>query len=105
MQHTPQSLAQAGTNYPSANDAAPVVARHTSNSTPDVGESRLSDSQREEAIARAGQAIERHMAIYARESCLAARGDADRARLCMERLIAGRSPEQVRRMELERGLA
>lgn len=71
-----------------------------------VGESRerMCDQEREEAIRRAGKAIESHMARYAKTSDLMDRGDADRARLLMQRLIAGRSAEQVAKLELERGL-
>lgn len=65
----------------------------------------MTDAEREEAIQRAGKAIEKHMAIWASDGCMAARGDVDRARQSMEALIAGRSPEQVARMEAERGLA
>lgn len=65
----------------------------------------MADDDREEAIQRAAKAMEHHMAIYASTSCLAARGDADRARLLMQALIAGRSREQIQRMEAERGLA
>ena len=59
----------------------------------------MTDAEREDAILRAGKAIEKHMATYASTSCLSARGDADRARLLMQALIAGRSAEQVARME------
>lgn len=72
-----------------------------------VGEppERMSDEEREDAICRAGKAIEHHMGLYAASSDLMDRGDADRARLLMQQLIAGRSAEQVARMERERGLA
>jgi hypothetical protein len=72
-----------------------------------VGESRdrLSDEEREAAIHRAGKAIEHHMALYAASSNLADRGDADRARLLMQQLIAGRSAAFVAKLELERGLS
>jgi hypothetical protein len=65
----------------------------------------LTDSEREAAIVQAGKAIEHYMAEYERTGCFGARGDADRSRRLMELLIRGRSPEQVARMERERGLA
>jgi len=65
----------------------------------------MTDDEREEAIQRAGKAMEHHMAIYTSTSCFAARGDADRARILMQALIAGRSREQIQRMEAELGLA
>jgi hypothetical protein len=65
----------------------------------------MTDSDREQAIVRAGKAMEKHMATYERTGCFSARGDADRARRLMELLIAGRSKEQVRKLEQARGLA
>jgi hypothetical protein len=65
----------------------------------------MSDAEREAAIVQAGKAIEHYMAEYERTGCFGARGDADRSRRLMEMLIRGRSPEQVARMERERGLA
>jgi len=59
----------------------------------------LSDADREIAIVFAGKAIEKYMADWEAHGCFAAHGDADRARRLMELLIAGRSPEQVARME------
>lgn len=79
----------------------------------------LTDVQREEAILRAGQCLERHMSK--REAALleyditgdfAAKGLADRHRLMADYalhlqmdLIRGRSAAAVARMESERGLA
>lgn len=65
----------------------------------------FSDDDREAAIKRAGAALEKHMAQWEETGCFAARGDADRARRLMELLIAGRSAEQVAKMERERGLS
>lgn len=53
---------------------------------------RMTDAEREEAIRRAGKALEQHMAVWQAEGCMAARGAADRARSLMGALIAGRSP-------------
>lgn len=64
----------------------------------------LSDDSREEAIRRAGRAMEAHYFRWCCTGNFADKGDADRARLLMERLIAGRSREQVRRMEIRKGL-
>jgi hypothetical protein len=62
------------------------------------------DAQREVEILHAGREIEEHMRQYAETGDFAARGAADRARLRMEELIRGRSPEVVARLEQERGL-
>lgn len=64
----------------------------------------LTDEAREQAIVRAGKAVEKHMATWERDHCFAARGDADRALRLMEQLIAGRSAEMVARLARERGL-
>jgi hypothetical protein len=92
---------------PCVQDAAPDSVNpsddaHTSRRTSET--QPFSDEEREDAIRRAGKAIEHHMALYASSSDLMDRGDADRARLLMQRLIAGRSAEQVGKLELERGL-
>jgi hypothetical protein len=65
----------------------------------------LSDSEREAAIKRAGELIVHYMNLWEKTSDFQYRGDADRARRLMEILIKGRSPEQIARMERERGLA
>lgn len=64
----------------------------------------ITDEQREAAIALAAAAVERHMAEYERTHCFGAYGNADRARMSMESLIKLRSPEQIAKMERERGL-
>lgn len=77
-------------------------------SLPDVGRSahhRLTDSERENAIHRAGDLFLKYMAKYEATSDLQYLGDARRALLNQSLLIQGRSPEQVARMEKERGLA
>jgi hypothetical protein len=108
MQFSPAAY-KVDTHSPAPKVATAEVLQHVGASQSDgVGEGRLcipmTDAEREEAIKAAGQAIERHMAEYAASGCFAARGAADRARRFMEQLIAGRSPEQVARMEQERGL-
>lgn len=72
---------------------------------PSVGQHRLSDSERENAIHRAGDLFLKYMAKYEATSDLQYLGDAKRALLNQSLLIKGRSPEQVARMEKERGLA
>ena len=70
-----------------------------------VGEVRLSSFQREEAIWRAGQAMER---AYGDFQLTGHQTDLDRAYRHLEQmreLVAGRAPAVVRQMELERGLA
>ena len=71
--------------------------------SPDVTPT-LSDDEREAAIQRAGKFIESSMAEWDESGCFAARGRAERARMLMEALIRGRSPERVAQMERERGL-
>lgn len=101
--HQSQSASPAGA---SGNQQAPsYVAAQQAQEFVGEAPDRMSDEEREDAIRRAGNAIEHHMAQYAASSNLADRGDADRARLLMQQLIAGRSAEQVARMERERGLA
>ena len=82
-----------------------VGQKNTSSSTCWSETHQFTDADREAAIVRAGRAVEKHMTRWEAEGCFAARGDADRARMLMERLIAGRSPEFVARLEAERGLA
>lgn len=65
---------------------------------------KLTALEREEAIRHAGRLIEKHMAEWERSGCFAARGKAIYAQQCMERLIKGRSPEQVASMERAAGL-
>lgn len=56
------------------------------------------DAQREVEILHAGREIEAHMARYGETSDLGDLGAAHAARLRMQALIAGRSPEQIARM-------
>lgn len=70
-----------------------------------VGHHRLSDSERENAIHRAGDLFLKYMAKYEATGDLQYLGDARRALLNQSLLIKGRSPEQVARMEKELGLA
>lgn len=71
-----------------------------------VGEAlhRLTDAERAAAIERAGMLIVASMEEWERSGCFAARGRAVYAEQCMSRLIKGRSPDMVARMERERGL-
>lgn len=90
-----------------AGQPSPTVADVRCDATqPFVGESRevLSDAERETQIVAAGQLLERRYAVYEETGCFAALGDAHRAESVMRKLIAGRSPEQVARMESARGL-
>lgn len=78
----------------------------------------LSDDAREDAIRRAGKALQLHMeahetlsAVHAATGCFADQGEADRqlrmaheAKRLMVTLIQGRSREQVRRLEIKAGL-
>jgi epoxyqueuosine reductase QueG len=65
----------------------------------------LGDLQREIAIQHEAREVEQYMRRYADSGCFSDRGAADRARLRMEELIRGRSPEYVAKLERERGLA
>lgn len=65
---------------------------------------KLSDEEREDAITRAGRALESHYFVWCCTGSFAAKGDADRARLLMEALIRGRSKAQVRALEIRKGL-
>lgn len=65
----------------------------------------LTDAGREEAIQLAGRLFLRYWAKWEATSDFQYRGDADRALRLQNLLIAGRSAEQVRRMEIERGLS
>ena len=66
----------------------------------------LTDSQREMEIKRLGQQMEAAMnqATDAGSEYFAFRGEADRCRREMERLINSRPAEYVRKLEEERGL-
>ena len=68
--------------------------------------SALTDSQRELEIRRLGQQMEAAMnqATDAGSEYFAFRGEADRCRREMERLINSRPAEYVRKLEQERGL-
>lgn len=64
----------------------------------------MTDEEREEAIKAAGDLIVQKMEVWDKHGCFAARGDAIAAEIRQRALIKGRSPEQVARMEAERGL-
>lgn len=87
-------------NYPSS-DCPPALRKTVS--TDGVSEGRHShscaDLAREVAIQQAGRDIEAAMGRYGDSGNFADRGEADAARLRMQELIAGRSPEQVARMQ------
>lgn len=72
---------------PSVGNCSPLLL-------PDVGEVRqhqLTDGEREAAIGLAASLIEHHVELYEISGCFTDRANADRARLSMEALIAGRS--------------
>jgi hypothetical protein len=88
------------------NDAQPVFCPETQ-VTP-VGAVRhepLTDETREEAIQLAGRLFLRYWARWEQTGDFGAKGDADRALRLQNLLIAGRSAEQVAKMESERGLS
>jgi hypothetical protein len=75
------------TTSPSVGNCSPVLL-------PDVGEVRqhtLTPGEREAAIGLAASLIEHHVELYEISGCFTDRANADRARLSMEALIAGRS--------------
>lgn len=86
--HQTSLLRHPGTNYPSLHENTGEAQQLESPSPKEASE--LSDAEREAAIVRAGKLIEKHMATWASDGCMAARGDADRARAIRARLIAGR---------------
>lgn len=87
------------------NDARPVCRQVSEVSAVSaVRHEPLTDESREEAIHLAGRLFLRYWARWEEVGCFAARGDAERALRLQNLLIAGRSAEQVRRMEMERGL-
>jgi hypothetical protein len=65
----------------------------------------MSDQEREAHIKACGVLMEDAMQRYYETGDFGHRGEADRWRLLMQEAIKGRSPEQVKRMEQERGLA
>jgi hypothetical protein len=86
-------------------DSAVCVLSRSGDSARKPGQTQpCADAQREVEILHAGREIEEHMRQYAETGDFAARGAADRARLRMEELIRGRSPEVVAQLERERGL-
>lgn len=64
----------------------------------------MNDAQRELYIREHGRLMLIAMERFEVTGCLADRGDADKHRLAMEQAIKERSPEQVARMEIERGI-
>ena len=64
----------------------------------------MTDEAREAEIARLSAEMEAAYAIWERDGCFAARGDAVRLMRERDDLVRGRSAEQVARMERERGL-
>lgn len=86
-----------GTQCPSVPDGAmpqaqqPVRELHESAwESSDAAGKRMTDEEREEAIKRAGRAVEKHMAEWERSGCFAAKGAADRAMQLLYLLKAGR---------------
>lgn len=63
------------------------------------------DNEREQHIADCAWLMERAMARWEAHGDFDARGEADRWRLLRDEAVKARSPEQVARMEVERGLA
>lgn len=64
----------------------------------------LADQERELRIQAHGLLMQAEMLAWEHAGCFAARGEADRHRMCMEQLIAGRSEAVKARMARERGL-
>lgn len=52
---------------------------------------KLTDGEREAAIGLAASLVEYHVELYEISGCFKDRANADRARMSMEKLIAGRS--------------
>lgn len=64
----------------------------------------MSDQERELHIKDCGELMQAAMARYEASNNLHDRADADAWRILMEKAIKARSPEQVARMEKEKGL-
>ena len=64
----------------------------------------MSDQERELHIKDCGELMQAAMARYEASNNLHDRADADAWRMLMEKAIKARSPEQVARMEKEKGL-
>jgi hypothetical protein len=95
------STAQA--NYPTTTTLPSGEAQPLSDTAPKTS-GFVTDGERECAIALAGSMVEHHMGEWQAHGCFTDRAAADVARLRMEALIKGRSAEQVRRLEIARGL-
>ena len=64
----------------------------------------MADSELEAHIKSCGQLMQDAMSRYEQSGCFSDRGEADYWRIAMESAIKSRSPEQVARMETDRGI-
>lgn len=77
---------------------------HRSSNCPMQMPPETADEKRERLILEAGESMQAAYREWEVSGCFDARGQADAERLRMEELIRGRSPEMVRRLEIQRGL-
>lgn len=87
-----------------APDGGKQMARTGYGEKPSPNLYSLTPEQREAAIKRAGEAMERAYSDYLRTNEFSDLGRAHHHLLQMRQLINGRSPETVAQMEAERGL-
>jgi predicted RNA-binding Zn ribbon-like protein len=92
-----------GTNYPSPHDNGRAGSSVVGTSS--VGLCGMSDTELERHIQDCGWLMEDAMRRWCETGDFGYRGEASRWKLLMEEAIKSRSPEQVARMERERGLA
>lgn len=90
---------------PTAHDGGGNSVKHQPKAVSQVGEGRLSHAEREEAIRRAGEAMEGAYRLFAETGKAEDLDRAYRHLQQMRELVAGRPPEVVAAMEQERGLA
>jgi predicted RNA-binding Zn ribbon-like protein len=91
-----------GTNYPIPNDTAGLAERFVSPAA--KGLCGMSDTELERHIQDCGWLMEDAMRRWCETGDFGYRGEASRWKVLMEEAIKSRSPEQVARMERERGL-
>jgi hypothetical protein len=98
-------LAECNAPSPFREDDTSCQAERQSGAAQGVGESRLSDDEREAAILRAGSAMQAWYSRFRQSGESTALDMAHRHMEQMRALVMGRSASQVERMERERGLA
>jgi hypothetical protein len=101
------STQPAGADFPTVHfpNSAEGICQTKPQPLSDIPCAELSDEDRERLIRRAGRMMRIYMARYERSSCFADRGLADYWRMTMQADIKARSPDQVAKLERERGIS